>query len=621
MESKIKKRAQIYGIAAVLLAIIIGSVCYNFGLYPPESEPTQPPPISPSALLNTFSSYEELKSFLMENSGTQEFFPYYGSWGGFLATTLKGMNFYAEALDSGFEYSTTNIQVAGVDEADIVKTDGEYIYLVSDNEVFIMKAHPPDEAEVLSKITFNDTYPGEIFINNDRLAVFGSEYFDPYRGYYESFYEDAKTFVNIYDLSNKTNPSLLTNFTMSGSYFNSRMIGDYIYFVVSQQVYIENDTVILPEVYSDEGIKQVSASGIQYFNTSDSYFMFTTIVAMNVQNVAEKPTNKTILLGGTSCMYVSLNNIYITFPKSESTLIYRIKIENETIEPMASGQVPGYVLNQFSMDEHTDYFRITTTTGHVARILEQATSKNHVYVLDMNLSIVGKLEDLAPGEKIHSARFMGDRCYLVTFKKIDPLFVINLTEPTDPTVLGKLKIPGYSDYLHPYDQNHIIGVGKETVEAEEGDFAWHQGVKISLFDVSNVSDPKQIANYTIGERGTDSQILRDHKAFLFEKSKNLLVIPVRIAEIDETKYPNGVLSYVCGEPVWQGAYVFDITLTDGFVLRDSITHLEEGMSIWDSSHWVDRALYIDNVLYTVSDKKIKMNDLEDLTLLNEIELL
>jgi len=621
MESQIKKRAQIYGIAAVLLAIIIGSVCYNFGLYPPESEPTQPPLISPSALLNTFSSYEELKSFLTENSGTQDFFPYYGSWGGFLATTPKALDAYAEALDSGFEYSTTNIQVAGVDEADIVKTDGEYIYLVSDNEVFIMKAHPPDEAEVLSKITFNDTYPGEIFINNDRLAVFGSGYFDPYRGYYESFYEDAKTFLNIYDLSNKTDPSLLTNFTMSGSYFNSRMIGEYVYFVVSQQAYIENDTVILPKVYSNEGIKQVSASGIQYFKTSDSYFMFTTIVAMNVQNVAEKPTNKTILLGGTSCMYVSLNNIYITFPNSESTLVYRIHIENDKIEPMANGQVPGYVLNQFSMDEHEGYLRIATTTGHIARILEQATSKNHVYVLDMNLSIVGKLEDLAPGEKIHSARFMGNRCYLVTFKKIDPLFVINLTEPANPTVLGKLKIPGYSDYLHPYDENHIIGVGKETVEAEEGDFAWYQGVKISLFDVTNVSDPKQIANYTIGDRGTDSQILRDHKAFLFDKSKNLLVIPVRVAEIDETKYPEGVLSYVCGEPVWQGAYVFNITLTDGFVLRGSITHLEEGMSIWDSSHWVDRALYIDNVLYTVSDKKIKMNDLEDLTLLNEIELL
>ena len=174
--------------------------------------------------------------------------------------------------------------------------------------------------------------------------------------------------------------------------------------------------------------------------------------------------------------------------------------------------------------------------------------------------------------------------------------------------------------MHPYDENHIIGVGKETVEAEEGDFAWYQGVKISLFDVTNVSDPKQIANYTIGDRGTDSPILRDHKAFLFDKSKNLLVIPIQVSEIDETKYPEGVPSYVSGTPVWQGAYVFNITLTDGLVLRGSITHLENGINIGDDSLWVNRALYIENVLYTVSNKKIKMNNLEDLALLNEIEL-
>ena len=622
MESKIKKRAQIYGIAAVLLAIIIGSICYNFGVYPPESEPPHPSPINPSALLNTFSSYEELKNFLFENSGNQEFFSYYGSWGGFLATTPRGMNTLAEALDSGFEYSTTNIQVAGVDEADIVKTDGEYIYLVSDNEVFIMKAYPTDEAEVLSKIAFNDSYPVGIFLDGDRLAVLGCRYVNSYWGYYESYYGDAETFVNIYDVSNKISPALLRNFTMSGSYFNSRMIGQYVYFVVSQQASIENDTVILPKVYSNEKVKEISPSGIQYFNTSDSYYMFTTIVAMNVQNLAEEPTNKTILLGGTSCMYVSVNNIYITFPKSESTLIYRTRIENETIGPMVSGIVPGYVLNQFSMDEHDGYFRIATTTGHVARILEQTTSKNHVYVLDMNLNIVGKLENLAPGEKIYSARFMGARCYLVTFVKVDPLFVIDLSEPTKPTVLGELKIPGYSDYLHPYDENHIIGIGKETAEAEEGDFAWYQGVKISLFDVSNVNNPKQIANYTIGDRGTDSPVLRDHKAFLFDRSRNLLVIPVQVAEIDETKYPGGVPSYVSGTPVWQGAYVFNITLSDGLVLRGNITHLEDGINMGDKSHWVNRALYIENVLYTLSDKKIKMNNLEDpaLALLEKIEL-
>jgi len=619
MEKKIKKNALFYGFVAVLLAIILGTLCYNFGIYPPESESPGEP--SPSAeMLNTFSSYEELKGFLKEKSGTQQFFPYYGSWGrSVLSPNL--IQAYAEGQFSGdFEYSTTNIQVAGVDEADIVKTDGEHVYLVSGNEVFILKAYPPEEAEVLSKITLNDTYPVGIFVNGDRLALLGYEYNDTYGGYYRDFYWGTRTLVKVYDLSDKTNPTPLRNFTMSGSYFNSRMIGEYVYFVVSQQAYIFNDTVILPQVYSTYGTEKISASKIHYFNTSDSYYMFTTIVAMNVQDIAEEPTNKTILLGGTSCMYVSLNNIYITFPKGESTLVYRFHIKDENIEIAAQGEVPGYVLNQFSMDEHEDYFRMATTTGHVARILDQTTSKNHVYVMDMNLTIVGPLEDLAPGERIYSARFMGDRCYLVTFKKIDPLFVIDLTEPTNPFVLGKLKIPGYSDYLHPYDEDHIIGVGKETVEADEGDFAWYQGVKISLFDVSNVSSPKQIANYTIGDRGTDSPALSDHKAFLFDKSRNLLVIPVQVAEVDETQYPQDVPPNAYGTLVWQGAYVFNITISDGLVLRGNITHQEEGTSIWDISYWVNRAFYIENVLYTVSDKKIKLNSLEDLAPLREVEL-
>jgi inhibitor of cysteine peptidase len=279
------------------------------------------------------------------------------------------------------------------------------------------------------------------------------------------------------------------------------------------------------------------------------------------------------------------------------------------------------VLNQFSMDEYAGYFRIATT------FRTSGSSQNNVYVLDMDLNIVGRLEGLAPKETIYSARFMGDRCYLVTFRKVDPLFVIDLKNPYDPEVLGQLKITGYSDYLHPYDEDHVIGVGKETVEAEQGDFSWYQGVKISLFDVSDVENPKEIAKYEIGDRGTDSPVLSDHKAFLFDKLKNLLVMPVSVAEIDENKYLNGVPLTARGDFVWQGAYVFDISLDEGLVLKGRITHLEDDSDLMKSGYYfsspfsVKRSLYIDNVLYTISDKKIKMNSLEDLEQINEIELL
>jgi inhibitor of cysteine peptidase len=235
------------------------------------------------------------------------------------------------------------------------------------------------------------------------------------------------------------------------------------------------------------------------------------------------------------------------------------------------------------------------------------------------MKIVGTLEDLAPGEQIYSARFMGDRLYLVTFKKVDPLFVIDLSEPTAPRVLGKLKIPGYSDYLHPYDETHVIGIGKEAIDAEGGNFAWYQGVKISLFDVSNVSHPVEVAKLEIGDRGTDSTALSDHRAFLFSKERNLLVIPIL-----EAKVPAGSDANTYGDYVYQGAYVFQID-TGGIILRGRITHLQ-GDELLKSGYWFDsdyavyRSLYIGENLYTISGAMIKINSLGDLSELKAIAL-
>jgi len=240
----------------------------------------------------------------------------------------------------------------------------------------------------------------------------------------------------------------------------------------------------------------------------------------------------------------------------------------------------------------------------------------------MDMMIVGKLNDIAPGERIYSARFMGKRGYLVTFKKVDPFFVIDLSKPRFPRVLGELKIPGYSNYLHPYDENHIIGIGKDTVEAEEGDFAWYQGVKLSLFDVRNVQKPRELDKFIIGDRGTDSDALNDPHAFLFSKEKHLLVIPVRLAEIDESKYPNGAPANTHGEYIWSGAYVFDISTSGGFKLKGRITHLdaieqnEQEIERYYYSRFysnkIKRSFYIDETLYTLSDNLIKANDLDDL---------
>jgi inhibitor of cysteine peptidase len=637
VQKEIRKKTQVYGTTAILSAIVLVALIYTFGAVPVIFNPN----VSP---IKTFSSYEELKNFLTTN--TQGGYSYYS--GGpldskfFVARGINPLPVPAQAAQtfgssSENSYSTTNIQVAGVDEADIVKTDGNYIYVIANNSAYILDANPQN-ARVLAKIAFDNTYLAGMFLSQDgsKLAVIGSQYGSPiysggplYSGggnefsIYGIFVNDVETFINVYDISNKANPGLARNFTMSGSYFNSRMIGNYVYAVVSQPAYVVNETVILPRVYSGDNATDIAATGIYYADVVDynNYFGFTTFIGLNIADNAQEPANMTIMTGGASNMYVSLNDIYVTYPSSDGqgTDIYRVHINEDTLTFAAQGKVPGSVLNQYSMDEYNGYFRLATTSW------TNGPQQNNVYVLNMSLAIVAKLENLATGENLHSARFMGDKCYLVTFIKTDPLFVIDLSQPTNPRVLGLLKIPGYSDYLHPYDETHLIGVGKETVEANEGDFAWYQGLKLSLFDVSNVNEPKQLSNYTIGDRGTDSPVLSDPKAFLFDKSRNLLVIPVNLAEIDKTAVAPSPDAY--GTFVWQGVYVFRLTLNDGFVLRGLVTQMENntytsqnGNYCYMSGDWISRALYIGNTLYTVSNTRVQLNSLENMALIAKVDL-
>jgi inhibitor of cysteine peptidase len=586
VQSEVKRKTAIYGATAVLLALLLSVFFYDFAVVtePPSTEQT---------ILQRFTSYEELVNFLEASLKTPSPHAYYNSpwkvaWEGLPAE----VNRFSIVATDVMDYSKTNIQVEGVDEADIVKTDGTYLYVASNNSLFILKAYPPEEAEILSRISFNGTL-GEIFLDGNKLAILGSPATYPYEPYYRPpIFIDDKTLVKVYDISDRSNPMLARNFSVSGNYFDSRMINEYVYLIVSQPAYLLYDTLVLPKTYSTDGMEEMSASQIYYANVSDNSYAFTTVAAINIQDDTQEPTHETFLLGATSCMYVSPNNIYITFwTQSGKTLIYRIRIENEMIKSEASGEVSGSILNQFSMDEYNGYFRLATTAW-----IDKA-SQNNVYVLDMNLTMVGKLENIATGETIYSVRFMGDRGYIVTFRQVDPFFAIDLQNPYNPKVLGVLKIPGYSSYLHPYDERHIIGIGKDG-----------SAVKMSLFDVSNVTDPKEIDNYQVSGRWSDSPVLSDHKALLFNSSKNLLVMPIITSDYS----------------IWQGAYVFKVTIQEGIALRGQITHMENttdlGYYYYPQPYYVKRSLYIDNALYTISDKKVMIHNLETLKEIKQIEL-
>jgi len=633
VQKEVKRKTKAYGIVALLSATILVSMIYAFGTVPglfPTSD-------LPSVLaMENFDSYEELKTFLATNTKDNSI-NYFGGSPLDARVFESTQDIFSPPIpapapmeDSGFtssdnSYSTTNIQVSGVDESDIVKTDGKYIYVATtnnyysnnQNSIYIVKADPQDP-RVIAEITLsNETYIAGLFLSQDsnKLIVLGSQYqlYDYIEPRFDiaiyPYYDTVSTIIKVYDISDKAHPIIARNLTLSGSYFNSRMIGDYLYAVVSQPAYnLYDDKVLIPQVSQNTESSEISPERIFYADTVDTYFTFTTFVGLNILDDAEQISNMTILMGGTSTMYVSVDNLYITYStlnNGQYTSIYRVSINENTLTFEAKGSVPGYVLNQYSMDEYNNHFRIATTWQNITQV-------NNVYVLNMNMSLVGKLENLAENERIYSVRFMGDKSYMVTFRQIDPFFVLDMSNPTDPKVAGELKIPGYSSYLHPYDENHIIGLGKED-----------NYVKLSLFDVSNVNDPKEVTKYLVEGDWTDSHALYDPKAFLFDNEKQLLVIPVSITNYGPMEIKENE-TFIQQSGFWQGAYVFNSSV-DEFTLRGTITHIENTTDI-NNYYWIEpnstvnRALYINDYIYTISNLMIRISNLETLTLVEDVKL-
>jgi uncharacterized secreted protein with C-terminal beta-propeller domain len=256
---------------------------------------------------------------------------------------------------------------------------------------------------------------------------------------------------------------------------------------------------------------------------------------------------------------------------TRKTIIHKISIDEEKIDYVAKGTVPGRLLNQFSMDESGDRFRVATT-NEIYTQYEGTIRSNAVYVLNEQLEIVGELEEIAPDESIFSTRFMGDRLYMVTFQQIDPFFVIDLSSDT-PKILGELKIPGFSNYLHPYDEEHVIGVGRDTKEIENGRVQ-QLGIKVALFNVADVSNPKVTDEVIIGDSSTHSEALHNHKAFFFDKSRNVLSIPVS-GDIESLESSSSAKMFAPEYNRWSGFYVFDLDKSEGFDLKGTVTHSDD----------------------------------------------
>ena len=532
--------------------------------------------------------------------------------------------------DSETKNSKTNTQVNNVDEADIVKVDGNYIYYVSNKKLVIIDAHTPEASEKISEINYKDTNfnPREVYVKGQKIIVIGNEYDNSCKTEAIST-EDVtatdiervqeskpKSGMRIYDISNIKEPKETRRVMIEGNYISSRMIEDNIYYVANKYIATSNiqknkmkdlDEDKYKPVYQDTAVSQeekcINYDLIYYFpETQDSSYLM--LAGLNINNNEEAEIRT--FLGAGQYIYSSEKNMYIATNKTTygkgyevlggTTHLLKIELNNGKFNFKAECNIDGQVNNQFSMDENKDTFRIATTTGN---IWVDETTANNLYILNDKLEEIGRVENFGKEEKIYSVRYVENKAYVVTFKQTDPLFVIDLSKSTKPQILGELKIPGYSTYLHPYDDTHLIGFGYDT--KENGTRVITNGLKMSMFDISDFNNPQELFKISIGDsKYTYSELLYNHKALLFSKEKNIIAFPLYSSS---------------GRKTNSRAAIYNIDLEKGFSLKGEISNVTNKYE-----ENVKRIVFANDTFYTFSDSLVKVANMDTLEVVKEFTI-
>jgi len=580
-----------------------------------------------------------------------------------LADVLPVAAAAADALTGGA--TGTNVQVSGVDEADLVKTDGTYLYMVSDGRLAVVRAAralangQTAPLELVSLVPFGDDgfVPSELHLYGSLLVVVGMSY--DYSFLYGPIETDpaigdpvrvslmpvgictARTLLRLYDVSDPEAVSQVRELAVEGSHLASRRIGQYLY--VLARAYPLLDAVeethrrsagpgLVPRVGDSlEGDALRDLLPREIASLPGCYEASYLVVAALDLGSPEGEFLPHAFLGGGNLVYASKESLYVAasswfwrppilmaedgeaeVPETETVTLFRFDLDGTAVRFAARGEAPGRVLNSFSMDEHNGVFRIATTV--YPDLWTDAAETSGVYTFDLALNRLGAVGGLAPGERIYAARFLGDRCYLVTFESMDPLFVVGLADPSAPTVLGELVIPGYSSYLHPVDAEHLIGLGKDVRmvqtpwSGEEGT-PMEQGLKLALFDVGDVTRPVQIDAQYLGVRGSSSEALYDHHAFLYDADRRLVAFPCTLREFIDPPEPEDIWWW--GDFVFQGVVAYDLDPQTGFTRLGAVTHMApEMVDVWDApwDRTVRRALVVGDLLHTVSAAAVKASD-------------
>ncbi len=480
------------------------------------------------------------------------------------------------------DYSETNVRQEGVDEADVVKTDGRYLYTLRDNGRAVVVVDTKDGLKEAAEVKLEDTYSiREFYVNSGKLVLTGEIYREEKTkgGWYMS---SANTFAVTYDVSDPVKPKKLGEVTQSGYYTSSRMSEGHLY--LFSQYTVDTASGIEPRAVEDY-IPLINESVLPekdiYMPATKTAYMYAVIGSVDMEKPDEEKDSKAIFTDGGN-LYVSNQNIYWYEDRSwytGDTMIRRLSYQDGELQAEASGLVGGYIHDSFCIDEYKGYLRVITT--------EKET--NSVYVLDEKMKKVGSIEGLAEDERVYSARLMGDVGYFVTYRETDPLFSVDFSDPKKPEIIGELKIPGFSEYLHFYGEDLLLGIG---MDVDEDGFTTN-GVKLSMFDISDNTDVKEVQKYVM-KNVYSADVMYDYRAALIDRKKN-------------------IIGFSANSGDGESYYVFSYDEKNGFeCLMDETVN--------GNGYQTARGVYIDTVLYVVKGNIIEAYSMEDYKKVDDIIL-
>ena len=474
--------------------------------------------------------------------------------------------------ESTVEYGTTNVQTEGVEEADVVKNDGRYLYqkIYQDFTHAIQIVDTKDGLKEVKRIEGFDNIQ-EFYIWEDVLVIIENKYLETAQTdvYAESElmvcgvedFGSARYYheITFYNIKDRSMPVKIKTFTLKGRYDSSRIADGYFYgFSKFYAIPGEGQKDYASYIPLVDGVR-LSADRILLpeENKGNCYLVLTSIDLTN----PTKFVDTTAIITDSDMYYVSSGNIYIADSlgfeekvgkQTNQISLIRFSYKKGHFTLQARGKVPGNLESSFSMDEYKGNLRMVTTvneyvfeelkddrTGEViGNHITDESQSNALYVLDSNLKIIGKIENLAKDERIYSARFLGETGYFVTFRQTDPLFAVDLTDPRKPEILSELKISGFSEYLHYYGEDRLLGIGMEADE-ETGST---DGMKLSMFDISNPADVQEITKLHLSEY-YHGEALYNHRAVMISVSANIFGFELEGHENGNYKRDYLVFSY------------------------------------------------------------------------------